>query len=321
MDKIGFQQMLEGRNLPAEKIPNAITLAERFENYILASGKGFTPQVAWDFSKILISEDQNTEENFITLARYGLFIKSNPIFVAFLESLDGGEAQENLYKRVAEQYGDVLRDQVFDGIGIAPFGIPTPVKPSYMHPVVERLETAIGSDACRVLLSDSLRDLPETYYQHDHELFFSSSDIDEYLLKKKAAFIQQMETCQREGRLFFAQEVTDEVLDYIRNTAEMGAGVREGNIIYETKIPFMTKEYLAEKDQQHKRYYYCHCPWAREAVRTGDKVAPIFCNCSVGFHKKSWEVIFQQPIQVDVLESILQGDDHCRFAIHLPTPP
>ena len=319
MDKNGFQQMLEGRNVSADKIPGAIALAERFENYILATGKGFTPEVAWDFSRILIGEGLNNIENFITLARYGLFIKSNPIYVAFLESLDGGEAQENLYNRVAEQYGKKLRDEVFAGIGIVPFGTPTTEKPDFMHPVIDKLETALGTDACRELLADSLRDLPDTYYQHDRELFFSSSDIDDYLIKKKAAFIQQLETCQREGRLFFAQEITDEVVTYVRNTPEMGAGLREGNVIYETKIPFMTKEYLAEGDIQLKRYYYCHCPWAREAVKHGGKVATIFCNCSAGFHKRPWEVIFEQPIQVEVLESVLQGDDRCRFAIHLPS--
>jgi len=321
MDKNGFQKMLEGRNVPAEKIPAAIALAERFEDYILSTGEGFTPQVAWDFSKILITEDLNYEENFITLARYGIFIKSNPIYVAFLESLDGGEAQENLYNRVNKQYGEALRDEVFEGVGVVPFGTPTPEKPGYMHPVIERLEQAIGSEATRHLLADSLRDLPDAYYQQDRELFYSCQDIDEYLIKKKAIFVQQLETCQGEGRLFFAQEITDEVLDYVRNTPEMGAGVREGNIIYETKIPFLTKEYLAEEDQQLKRYYYCHCPWAREAVKSGGKVAPIFCNCSAGFHKKPWEVIFEQPIHVDVLESVLKGDDRCRFAIHLPSHP
>lgn len=318
MDKNGFQQMLEGRNVPAEKIPAAIELAERFEDYILSTGAGFTPQVAWDFSKILIAEGLNSEENFITLARYGLFIKSNPIFVAFLESLDGGEAQENLYKRVAEQFGETLRDDVFAGIGVIPFGTPTPEKPAYMHPVIARLEQRVGADACRALLSDSLRDLPEVYYQQDRELFQSSDDIDHYLRKKKASFIEQLETCQQEGRLFFAQEVTNEVLEYVRNTPEVGGGVRNGNIVYETKIPFLTKEYLSEEDQELKRYYYCHCPWAREAVRSGEKVAPIFCNCSAGFHKKPWEAIFQQKIEVDVLESVLKGDDRCRFAIHLP---
>jgi hypothetical protein len=36
-----------------------------------------------------------------------------------------------------------------------------------------------------------------------------------------------------------------------------------------------------------------------------------------GFHKKPWEVIFGRTIQADVLESVLQGDMRCRFAIHL----
>ena len=98
----------------------------------------------------------------------------------------------------------------------------------------------------------------------------------------------------------------------------MGGGMRVGNIVYETKIPFLTKKYLAESDPLMKHYYYCHCPWAREAIKSGDKVAPIFCNCSAGFHKKPWEMALNQKIQVDVLESVLRGDPHCRFVIHLP---
>jgi len=127
-----------------------------------------------------------------------------------------------------------------------------------------------------------------------------------------------LEDCRREDRLFFAQEVTDEVLEFVRNEPEMGGGVRVGNIIYETKIPFLTKEYLAESDPRLKRYYYCHCPWAREAVKSGGKVIPMFCNCSAGFHKKPWEGALGEKIQVDVLESVLKGDARCRFAIHLP---
>lgn len=315
MDKSGFRAMLEGRNVPAEKLDSALALAERFEQYAAQTG-GFSTETAWSFSKILIAEGQNSEENLITLARYGLFTHNNIIFVAFLESLDGGEAQENLYKRVGEQYGETFRDEIFAGIGIAPFGIPTPEKPRYMQPVIERLEKALGPEACRALLSDSLRDLPD--YAEERAIFQSCASVDEYLVKRKQKFMEQMETCQREGRLFFAQEVTDEVLDFIRNEPEMGGGARVGNIVYETKIPFLTREYLAESDPMLKRYYYCHCPWAREAVKSGEKVAPIFCNCSAGFHKKPWEGALGQKIEVEVLESVLKGDDRCRFAIHLP---
>ena len=164
--------MLEGRKVPAEKLDSALALAERFEQFAAQTG-GFYTETAWAFSKVLIAEGLNTEENFITLARYGLFIKNNVVFVGFLESLDGGEAQENLYKRVGEKYGETLRDEVFAGIGVAPYGIPTPEKPRYMQPVMARLEKAIGTEACRALIADSLRDLPDEGYAGERDLYCS----------------------------------------------------------------------------------------------------------------------------------------------------
>jgi hypothetical protein len=90
MDKQGFQTMLEGRKVPAEKLKSALELAERFEAFAEQTG-GFFTETSWAFSKILIAEGRNSDENFITLARYGLFIKNSAVFVAFLELLDGGE--------------------------------------------------------------------------------------------------------------------------------------------------------------------------------------------------------------------------------------
>jgi len=315
MDQTGFQAMLEERGVPAAKMESALALAGRFEHFAASRG-GFSTQFAWDFSRLLIEEGQNCEENFITLARYGLFIRNNTIFVAFLEVVDGAEAKENLYNRVAAEYGEALRDEVFAGIGVAPHGLPTPEKPRTMHPVVERLEAALGAEACRALLAGSLRNLPE--YSAEREVFLSCAGVDEYLVRRKQQFMERLESCRREGRLFFAQEVTDEALAFIGSQPEMGGGVRVGNIVYETKIPFKTPEYLAESDPVLKRWHYCHCPWSREAIRSGEKTAPLFCNCSAGFHSKPWEGALGQKVRVEVLESVLQGDERCRFAIHLP---
>jgi hypothetical protein len=81
----------------------------------------------------------------------------------------------------------------------------------------------------------------------------------------------------------------------------------------------MTKEYLAETDEQMRRYYYCHCPWVKEALKTDDaRIPPTFCSCSAGFHKKRWEVIFDQPLRAEIVESVLKGDMWCQIAIHLP---
>ncbi len=96
-------------------------------------------------------------------------------------------------------------------------------------------------------------------------------------------------------------------------------GVREGSLLYITKIPYNTKQYLAESDPTLKRFYACHCPWARQAIKNGNiHLNAVFCNCSGGFSKKPWEVIFGQTLKVDLLESALKGDSRCRFAVHLP---
>ena len=83
------------------------------------------------------------------------------------------------------------------------------------------------------------------------------------------------------------------------------------------KIPYMAAKYLAETDLTMRRYYACHCPWAREAIRKGDvQLAETFCQCSGGFHKKPLEVALGLSLKVDVLESALKGDMRCRFAIY-----
>ncbi len=317
MDTQGFRKRLQARNLSEAEITASIGIAERFEAYV--ADKAPTSEEAWNFSKLLIKEGANTRENCLALARYGLYMKNMEIYVAFLELVDGGEVGENLYRRVGERFGAEVQKEVFSGIGMAPYGTPTPDKPAFMQPVIGRLEKKVGSEACREFLSASLRDLPDEYYLPTREKYKKAGNMDAYLVERKKGFIAELESCLREGRPFFAQEITAEVIELVRNTPEMGGGLRKGNIIYETKIPYMARQFLAEKDPTLRRYYYCHCPWAREAIRNGKvKLVDTFCYCSAGFHKKEFEIIFDQQLKVEVLESALKGDQQCRFAIHLP---
>jgi len=122
----------------------------------------------------------------------------------------------------------------------------------------------------------------------------------------------------KERTLYFTQEIDKQVLDYVRNTPTCQNGVREGNIIYVTKIPYMAKQYLNEKNERMKRYYYCHCPWVREAIKLGIDISPNFCYCSAGFEKRLWDIIFGRSVKADVIETVLKGDLICRFAIHIP---
>jgi hypothetical protein len=98
------------------------------------------------------------------------------------------------------------------------------------------------------------------------------------------------------------------------------AGVRQGTTIIATKIPKSSfiEQYLAESDPDVKRQYYCHCPRIRDVIKSGEAISPSYCYCGAGYYKGIWEEILQEPVEVELLESVLQGDQVCRVAVHLP---
>jgi hypothetical protein len=138
MDKEGFRAMLQTRKLSDEKIEASIALAERFEAFLDDSFRMPSAESAWAFSRVLVKEGRNTEDNYIALARYGRFTRNDDLYVAILELLDGAEAQANLHRKVGEVFGKEIRDEVFAGIGIAPLGLPSSEKPRFC--TIEQLQ-------------------------------------------------------------------------------------------------------------------------------------------------------------------------------------
>ncbi|MCP4752494.1 MAG: hypothetical protein GY866_16510 [Proteobacteria bacterium] len=98
------------------------------------------------------------------------------------------------------------------------------------------------------------------------------------------------------------------------------AGVLDGNTVYATKIPKseFLKEYMNETDPVKKRWYYCHCPRVRNILKTSKQISTTYCYCGAGYYKGIWEEILQKPVEVEVLNSLMKGDDVCKIAIHLP---
>ncbi len=98
------------------------------------------------------------------------------------------------------------------------------------------------------------------------------------------------------------------------------AGRREGGKIIATKIPksaYIT-DYLKETDPVKKRAIYCHCPRIRGALMSGANISSTYCYCGAGYYRGIWEEILQEGVRVELLESVLKGDDVCTVAIHLP---
>jgi len=323
MAKEGFRAALLEKQTPEKSLEPFLALAERFEEFLGESGHSgtvtsATPSEVNQFSAVLAASNENTWNNYIALLRYTLFANNRPAYVAVMEYLDGHEALGNLHRKVAETLGEAVRDEIFEGVELPRLGTPNTEKPRLTQTVLDRLER-VDAESCKAILSQGLRDLDNAWYEEAKRLFEEAGGVDVFLAKRREKFLAELEKHQREGTWWFVQVITDDVLDFVREHPEVSTGVREGNIIYEAKIPYMAMEYFAETSEQMKKYYYCHCPWVRESLRTGEvAVSPTFCNCSAAFHKKPWEILFGQPLRAEVVETVLRGDRWCKFAIHLP---
>jgi hypothetical protein len=273
------------------------------------------------FVNELIDLGQNTLENFLVMLRYAKATGNQDLFKALFEMLDGCEAMENFSIKLGEYVGEELRDIIFEGLALPPLGLSRREKARYTYRVMRRMEEIFEEGVCREVLGECLRDLPDSLYAQEKADFFNScdGDVDRFLESRHEKFIERLRHHQESGELFFGQEITDEVVEFVKRNPEIGGGIRKGDVIYETRIPFNTKAYLEETDPESKRYHYCHCPWVRESLRSPAlSISATFCQCSAGFHKRTYEEIYGQKLQAEVLQSILMGDLKCRFAIHLP---
>lgn len=322
MDIDGFRKFLSNRKIDQRVIRNSIKTLRDFELYLEKSGKTLenaTRQDFYAYSSRMIEAGTNTVENYLSILRFGYFKKLNELIIAGMEVLDGREVIDNLSNRLSDEFDQGLRDDIFSETKIPPLGISPEQKPKYMKELITRLEQKIGADECAKFLNAGLRDRYEESRKPDRDKFLKSKNLDAFLRQKHADFVAEMETHLKNGTLFFTQEITREVVDHVKNDAHIESGVREGNRIIIKKIPHMAKEYLAEKNVQRKRYYYCHCPWVKESFRHSAKpLSPVFCNCSAGFYRAYWEIVFDEPVRVDVLESLIKGDSICRFAVYIP---
>ena len=266
---------------------------------------------------------ENKSENVLDFLRalinYANFIKKYDYIVEIIDISESYNAMDNLYQRIAEQFGEKIRDEIFENNSIPPLGVHPDKKPEFTKIVMKRLEEKLGEEKTIELLKPCLHGRPGSL-EKDREDFLRINNIDEFLKVKQEEFIEKMQKHQNDGTLEFAQYIDEEVMEYLKNTPTISPGKREGDKIIDTKMPYQTMKHLNTEDEIMKRYYSCYCPWVRGAIKDGTEkeISVNFCHCSAGYTKKYWDVIFDQPTKVEPIESALTGALVCKFAIHIP---
>ncbi len=226
---------------------------------------------------------------------------------------------ERLSDKIREIADDNIWKKIFQDIKFPSISSSQKIKAEWTKKVLDRMEENIDSKTCADILSSELHPYSKSGIKKARAQYLASESIDEFLKLRHKQLVETLTKMLKEEKKFYGDPISVESIEYVKNTPSCEAGVREGNLIFLTKIPFRVINYLQEEDDTLKRYYSCQCPFARESIMIPDEqVSATFCKCSAGWYKQLWSGIFDQPVAVDVIESVLKGDFQCRFAVHIP---
>ena len=310
------------RKIGEKDIERAIRAVHEFEEHLEMNGKTFESAAVEDvkeYLSLLMSQGKNSADRLLALARYSSVVKKNDFYIYFASILGARNVMPTLSDRIATMAGEETRRRVFEGIELPPLGSSPEKYPAITKQVMERLEEALSPEMCRKVLAGNMHKIPVENLNKHRQRFLELNSIDEFLKDLHREVVAELEELMAEGKLFYEQEITPQVLKFVKDNQEVLSGVRRGDRIYMTKFPYAPKDYLNETDIKMKRYYACHCPLARESIlKGGPNISPTWCYCSGGYEKLLFDVIFDEEVEVEVLESALGGDPRCRFAVKIP---
>jgi len=322
LKEIAFRKFLQGRKLSATKIESSVAAVREFERYLRkrkVTLKSADLVVLRDYISLLIEERRNSEDRLIAIARYCYFVKKYDLYIYFTGILGASDVLPGIGERLAAIAGKATQRRVFHDLEMPPLGSPQDSYPKLTKIILDRMEDELPGRTCTDILTWNYHNIPITVFKESKERFEKAASIDEYLKGEHERLIEELEDCVREGRPWFEQEITPEVVEFVRGNQEICTGIKRGDKVYVTKIPYAPKQFLSEKNPAMREYYACHCQLVRTALRDGKpKIAATFCYCSAGYQKLHFDAIFSEPVEVELLETLLEGDGRCRFSIKIP---
>ncbi len=216
-----------------------------------------------------------------------------------------------LAKEISEEVGENIANEVLEGSDIISQKSHRNDVFEWSDKAIRKLESLTNDEEIKeILLSCACHQSPEALQPYK-DLYVDTENID--------LVIQKM---QKDFEVFIkdALKLEDKYVQEIV-VRKMGfAGVRAGNKIIATKIPKSSfiKEWFEETDPTKKRALFCHCPRIRDALKDKEKILPkSYCYCGGGYYKNIWETILQKPVEIEILETVMHGDEVCKFAIQL----
>jgi hypothetical protein len=220
-----------------------------------------------------------------------------------------------LSRCLREVAGEEACQQVMEGSEGLSADSPAHEVIAWTEGAMRRLGSTVGVEERKAIMTGCACQYPRSALEDIRKAYEATEDLN---------LAHRMLQERFESFLLDSLGMEDELVEEIVAQGWGLAGVRNGDTIIATKIPKSGNlvEYMEEADLERRRQLYCHCPRIRDVLTTADPnwsatTAETYCSCGAGFYKGVWEEILQAPVDVDVLESVLKGDDVCRILIRV----
>ncbi len=316
MEVLKFKNLYERNNLGAE-LPVAFKFLENLENEFI-NIDDIDEERLDEIIEYLVNKRANTIENFIILMRYYKVIEKNNLYIHLTRYTGMLDVVDNILKRLKATVEKQTYELVIDGYQLPFLGVAPKDLPYYIDDFMKRLDDNLNDDLVKKVLTGNNHDVSEKTQLREKIEYENSLNLKTYLQERHARKVKELEEHRLLNKVWFEQTITEEVVDFVRSNQEVLSASLVNEKLYITKIPYDTVNYLSATDEITRKYFGCHCPFAREAIRSGEpKLDYRFCYCSAGFAKFPFEVILGTKLPIKTLETILSGSDICRFEIDL----
>lgn len=317
-----YQKMLRAGGLTEIEVEKAVkTEVECLEAYLAERGVGLhevTEQFLDDYMRRLIAEKKNTLLVLLALSKYYYEAELHDIYIYFTRIHVGLGVMDSIRKRLDRFGGKEVAAKILEGLPEPPLGPPISDIPTYTSAFMNRIMKYLDRDGYEKVLCGNNHQIPRESAMAEREAYQRATSLDAYLKELHDRMIAEIMECMKDGKVWYEQEITPAVVEYVKENQEIGSAVRDGNKLYTSKIPYDTVKFLAAESDVEKRYHACHCPFVRKALLDKNPIVPYqWCNCSSGFQKFPYEIIFDRELNITLLESSLKGDFRCRFVIDL----
>lgn len=137
-----LREFYRERGLSEEDAESAVDAVREYEEHLEARGASLESMSIEDvrgYVSHLISEDKNSMDRLLAIARYCFIAKLNDVYIYFTSILGGRTVLPSISERLAEIAGEEKRAVVFEGLEAPPLGSPPEEFPKVTGLLMERL--------------------------------------------------------------------------------------------------------------------------------------------------------------------------------------